>query len=212
VDLEQLVRIVGVIVSLIGAWIVSPQGARHRAEQIVAHMIRALQAIQLRIRRLLRRPKTHHAFGSSTAGVSATAHATRTTAPRPVIWSSADTIEEQIERLRVRINELDAILASARNEVDQHRNAFSVELAKLRAELVAELRTLRQRMDRSEAATTESDSRALPVIGFGILLSGMSNEISEYAWLAWIAVAAGCAVAVWATRRATGAIAGGTAP
>lgn len=62
-----------------------------------------------------------------------------------------------------------------------------------------EVARLEQWLRRFEEDTTKVNARALPVIGLGIVLSGIPSELGHYWPLGFITLAFGLGLAVWAS-------------
>lgn len=70
-------------------------------------------------------------------------------------------------------------------ELDQHRAETETEFAKLRTETETKFAKLRDEYDQDRQEASDVDVRALPLVGFGTVLSGFSAGMADC--LSWVA-------------------------
>jgi len=192
---EVVVRIAGLIISVIGAAIVSPSATRHRwdvtrtASRTAFH--KALLAVGLR--------KVHsvsasvHLSGAGTLGTAAVTGRAYGTS-----WSDDATVEQKVARLLERVQYLEGRISLVDAEIRSVRAEQQRALSEARTQLTEELNVVRSRLDKAEAALTEDNSRALPIIVLGIVLSGLAPELGSTPWLGLPSIA----IVSWPAGRA----------
>jgi hypothetical protein len=195
--LSDLNRYVGVALAVVGSVAVAPSGTvllwhsamdwlRQRKYQLRDHLARFLP--------FLRRGGTIYpasatdaasAFESITAAVSARA------------WHPDAPVDERIEALRQHITEIEGRLNEVTRKLRDEtasRERVVAELKRTLEEKTAELHRLGEEKERESA---QIDARALPAVGFGILLSGIPEELASIPFgLGWIFPILGAGFAV----------------
>jgi len=196
--LPDLNRYVGVALAVVGSVVVAPSGTvllwhsttdwlRQRKHQLRDQLTRLLP--------FLRRDGTIHT-ASATGGASAFGSAMATVSARA--WHPETPVDERIEARRQHITEIEGrlneVTGQLREETASRKQAVA-ELKRTLEEKTAELRRLGEEKERKSA---QIDARALPAVGFGILLSGIPEELASIPFgLGWIfpIVGAGFALA-----------------
>ncbi len=195
--LSDLNRWVGVATAVVGSVVVAPSGTillwrsttdwlRQRKHQLRDRLARFLP--------FLRRDVTIHAR-SATDAASAFDSVTATVSARA--WHPDAPVDERIEALRQHITEVEGRVNEVTRKVREEtasREQVAADLKRTLKEKTVELRRLGEEKERESA---QIDARALPVVGFGILLSGIPDEIASIPFgLGWVFPILGAGAAV----------------
>jgi septal ring factor EnvC (AmiA/AmiB activator) len=178
-----------------GTVVTAPMGARHIVQSVSAVVRAAGRRLWGWLARwvpwLRRRPITRE-IKQAQETWSALAP---TLASVDLSWDEEAPPQAQIQRLREQI----ADVLGEVNRVSQHREADLARVRERLERLVAELRGRLDELERRFAAAERQaaliDARGLPLIGFGILLTGIPEELACFAPLGWSL----CVIAVVAT-------------
>lgn len=167
--LDEVIKWTGVIVAMSGAVLSSPEGAK-----------RLLRDTWRAIRRLFGHqrqspsgtPKTINSYIYGTDSLRA-----------ELMWGADSPLDSRIDILLGRVvgltAELDQVKAGLSKRLDDHNQ----RLAELANALDEAKRSLHMRIDINEERAARIDAFGLPVIGLGILLSGVSPELASIPWL-----------------------------
>lgn len=191
-DLEQLVRYAGILVSVVGALVVSPsittRAVRDATAWLEAHVLSLARYLGLVAPPAPATGGGHATFGVRAAGLGYA----------PVAFRQDEPLEQRVEHLRVRVTEL--VAAMARVQADAQEAALDQEqaLAEVRGELHRTVRGLADSLATAELQAARAGGRALPVVGVGILLSGASPELGHHPYVAWPLILSACVFAAWA--------------
>jgi hypothetical protein len=172
-------RWVGVVIALVGSFVVAPSGAvllwrsatdwlRQRKHQLRSELARFLP--------FLRRDTTIN-LTSAMGIASALGSPTVTGSGRA--WHPTDPVDERIEALRQHIIEVEGRLNEVTRKLREEtasREQLGAEFTRALQETTAELRRLGEEKERESA---QIDARGLPVVGFGILLSGIPEKLAS---------------------------------
>lgn len=160
-------KYVGSGIALIGALVASPDGTRWFTKRIWSTVSQVWR----------RGPAVHHVFSNDTLTLRDSASATVTRA-----WPAGETVEQRIERLRIWV----ALAEETAREVGDKLQAHAVEseqaLATLTRTHEADVQELRELIEAQGHTAARIDGRALPVIGWGILLSGIPEALAGIPW------------------------------
>jgi hypothetical protein len=174
--LADVNRWVGVAIALVGSVVIAPSGTvllwrsatdwmRQRKHHLRGHLARFLP--------FLRRDVNIHV--SSVSGMASGAvNVTLTASGR--VWQPSASVDERIEALRKHITEVDGRLNDVARKLGEEttdRQRVFGELHRTLEEKTAELRRMLEEKERESARV---DARGLPVVGLGILLSGVPRS------------------------------------
>lgn len=126
---------------------------------------------------------TLHITGNVRAGV--------TPGPDATVGHRLDLVEQWLDRLD---NEVDQIGADLGTETGQ-RKAEDMRLAD---ELPSEIARLEREIEERDRESVQINARALPVVGFGIALSGVPENLAAWAPLGLATVLVGVALSIYA--------------
>jgi hypothetical protein len=200
VDVVNAARWVGVLIAIVGAVIVAPAGAQRWAED-TAKRTRATSA---RLIRWARRSQTVHPGRIASGATGSTATVTITAAAGSVSAESGD-LADKVEALRQRVDELHSMVNKLRADHDKRLDEVSAELHAATAELRDAVDAVRRRQDEAERSAAQIDAHGLPVIVWGIVLTGIPDGPLRWwlwGWFGWLLIVAGAAWTALATRRA----------
>jgi hypothetical protein len=170
---------VGIALSLIGSIVVAPgavrqiwKQTRHNAHQMAGKLARFLPFLR---RSAVVRGQTISTSANVGVGVVTTATG----------WArSSGTPEEQLDKVWEQIGRLHDTLASLRNEMDTKHSAQREALASAHWEIADRHHKVVRRLDHAEGKATRINASALPVIGFGIVLSSGAADLARMpVWL-----------------------------
>lgn len=188
--LTEFIRWTGVILALVASLLAAPHAVQHYAQRAIVWLIIAF-------RRLTRRTRSTAVRGSVAAatGVAGGVGVIR------MEGSSTLTLDGRVGLLETKVDRLDGALADLSRTVGANAAEHRQEFSRVWTDLGGEVGKLRQRLDLSERTTLEVDGRALPLVGLGILLSGVPEYIASWplvtvvlltgavAWTTWAVVA-----------------------
>jgi hypothetical protein len=192
-DAADIIRWVGVAVAFIGAVVVSPEGTYLLLRRAAGGLRRYARWVRSQLARWL--PWLRQNVTIAVASGSGTAHATAATLTAVGRgWVPGESVEEKLDRLRREIEQLHGLLNDLRARTEERLAAHDQAIAKVGTDLEAGLESLRALHEETHQRATETDARALPVVGVGIVLSGIPQEIAALPRWAWVAV---LLAAVW---------------
>lgn len=175
---EQAVRWSGVAIGFLAALLVSPSGAQRLARDLSAPLQAAWVAVLLRLGRRRVIAAEAHLTASSTLTVGGGGQV-------QVVgeaWSDEEPVERKVDRLRSQIEQVRQQVRALGAEVQGEQKALRRDLEQLQSVLSEELRTLRDLLQEQADEAQRIDARALPVIGLGVVLSGLSIDVGQ-SWL-----------------------------
>jgi hypothetical protein len=182
--LSQVNSWVGVTAALVGAIVAAPSGVRLLLPELQAWLV----SLRQRIRSWLPSRRSDQTLHVPFVGGTANVFLPRLTAEaRGRVWSRTAPVDEQIETLREWINEL--VRRVARLEQDGRRELTNVrdELARVERSLASDVTSLRHRAERDTHESARIDARALPVMGVGVVLAGVPDQVASIPWhLGWL--------------------------
>ncbi len=178
----------GLVVSLIGALVVSPAGATLLAGQIGSTLARGARRLGAWLG-LVAVPPPSVLRVSDSDSIQVAESATVVL----MGWPAGATTDDKLEYLRRQTENLQQQLSLARKEARDETARVEQTLAQARGDLERGHGALLVRVEQSERLATEVDSRALPVVAAGILLSGLSPELGKHPLVAWPVLAASLA-------------------
>ena len=202
-------RWVGVLIAIVGSVVVAPSGTAllwHTAADWTIRRRQQLRAQVARVVPFLRRPpRSVSASVKATIGMTGTVTAIVAAAP----LDPAAPLEEQIAVLYRHIQLLEARLTLFSDQQSQENRNREKQVTELQKSLLDDIGELRRLVEEKDHEGARIDARGLPVIGFGILLSGVPDELASIPWgLGWIfpivGLGAGVATALTPWRRSRG--------
>lgn len=196
--LEGATRTLGVAITVVGAFVVSPAGfqllvADARTFSKV-HSGRFRNWLSRRLPRLFR---TQHVEPSvvDVGTVSLSAEATLTAT---ATIQATGGLEQRVKSLEDHLTLVNQELAKLHARADQNEQHAERRLLDVRQELQKALDVLSERVTGDKRTAVQTDARALPVVALGALLIGLSPELGKLPFIAWPVMA----FAVFITFRA----------
>jgi hypothetical protein len=181
-----------VLLSLTGSIAVAPE-AVPQLWKLVKHDARQVRGLLARVLPFLRKSDTVHA-GTATGTVAFGGVATGTASGKVTHNGSTEEQVEQIWR------ELDAVredLGRLRTETTVRAKAIEKTVKDLRQRNSEWHQDLLRRIEQAEEEQTEFNARALPLIGFGIVLTAAASWLAERPlWVNVVAIAAVLALSI----------------
>ena len=102
-------------------------------------------------------------------------------------WHPTAPVDERIEALRKHITDVEGHLNHTAEMLRQETSKRAEAIARLDTARKHDLAELRRLLDEKDRDTALIDARGLPVIGLGILLSGVPAELAAIPWhLGWL--------------------------
>ena len=125
-----------------------------------------------------------------------------------VVSNAGASLERQMELLSARFELLFKEFRDIRASVDDVWRALGQRLSDLEGGLLVEVADRKDAVASAESRSLEADARALPVIGLGVLLTGLADEIGCFWLWAWLVVVPGAIIVAlliaWSVRRDDG--------
>jgi hypothetical protein len=103
-------------------------------------------------------------------------------------WADGESLEAKLESLRrgleqafEQISDVHRDAKSADAELNKALDQLSDDLQKVNADLTS-------RMDAAEKQAAAIDSRGILLLGAGVILTGIPDELARVAWIGWVVV------------------------
>ena len=169
----DVVRYVGLVIALVGTFVASPAGVAHTLARIRAGANRMRRSAGRWIRALREEPSA-----PITCEVRASLPPLSVAARGVVGWTEDASTKAKFEMLNDRTLALDREMGEVHRRIHTEVARINVEIERVKAESIAADALLGERMEKAEQDAARLDARALPVIVGGLLVSGMTPEIS----------------------------------
>ena len=196
---EPITRWLGVTITLVGAFIVSPAATVALLGRWQRRTVRGVRRVEDAVRKLVQRPRR------ITGQIRSVLPAMEGSASGTFKWTGTavgatpdDSVEGRLHRLEQRATTAEARLAQVSSQADADRAAFREESAKIAEDHRAGTAEVHARLDHSEAQAVELDAAALPVVALGVFVSGLAPDAHRLPVVLWVLV---LAAAVAATVR-----------
>lgn len=180
----------GVIMALIGAVLVAPQGSQHLWERFADPLAKAVTTTRGKVRKWLGLTKdVDVVVDPPTVPFKG---ASKLSTDGEVPWRDDFTDDEKVQWLRNRIERVQQDWNSRAEELEAADKGLRDDLNELRLRAFGEIGRLQKLIDAIEAQAVKIDATGLPPIVAGIFLTGVPDELSKWwigGWLAWIAMA-----------------------
>jgi predicted RNase H-like nuclease (RuvC/YqgF family) len=95
------------------------------------------------------------------------------------VWRPTAPINERIETLRTHITEVEGHLNEVAHKLRQETSSRDEAIAELDRTLKAETAELRRLLEEKDREMARIDARGLPLIGYGIVLSGVPEFLAS---------------------------------
>lgn len=191
------VRWVGVITAIVGSVVAAPSAGvliiRQAAAGAWAGFRWLLRQVPLVKHLPFLRPatsKTAHGQAEGGMRLSGTADGLAVAGPMTPTAEQLEMLWSAISRLYEKIN-----------QVSQDAQQRDADLAKRLDTAVAELRTTHQatrsQWEEERRRAVRIDARGLPLIGLGVLMTGLPDGLATWHWLGWLVIAVAVILMVW---------------
>lgn len=206
-DLVDLTRWVGTGIAVVGAFVVSPQGTVELWQAIVRWLRARERQAEAIVRKLGRRPKSVTIRPAPARGSATGGWATVTSANGTAPWTKSTPVDERVEQLWREHSQLRETVNRDRQQLSQQIGGIRAELRRLGGQVDQGLRQIGDKIEGQKRAAAKVDARSLPVIGLGIVLTGIPDEVGTSPWSCFpvLVLSAGAATAVtvwtWRDRR-----------
>lgn len=181
-DAAELTRWTGTAVAVVGAVVVSPAASKLALATATAPARRAARMGLSWLRRLtpwLPWPvRSVTVQGSAACAVGGAGTGTLTFTGRA--WGTNGSTESKVEQLHKEVEELQRLQADHQVRTAQRLASHDKELTELSQRLDGGLTDVQERQDKAERRAIETDARALPMVGVGVVLSSIPGVL---AWL-----------------------------
>lgn len=187
---------VGVSIALVGSFVVAPDGGRLLWGSLGTTLRRQGNRARATLARMLPFLRRDATARPATIGVTASVPQATAVTSSGRAWRPTAPVDERIEALRQHITEVEGRLNTTAGLLRQETSDRAAAVAELDRTLKADLAELRRLLDEKDRDAALIDARGLPVIGFGILLSGVPETLASIPWhLGWLFPALGVAAA-----------------
>jgi hypothetical protein len=194
---EAITRWVGVTITLVGAFIVSPAATVALLGRWQTRTVGAVRRVEDAVRRIVGRPRTIQLAGRLVSASASLGAGTLTVTGTAVGDALDDSVEGRLDRLEQRAAAAEARLAEVIRQAAADRTALREELGKVAEEQRAGTAELHARLDHAERQAVEVDAAALPVVALGVIVSGLSPDAHRLPVVLWaLALAAAVALTV----------------
>jgi hypothetical protein len=203
VDAADVTRWVGVAIACLGAFVVSPAGAQLLVQQSTGAIRRAAKQVQtLAVRWFHRRADDR--VTSGTLGTAVTVESAQPVGRSLTLaWNTEAPTDEKIEHLRKQIAHLDRRTTEQHAELVKSVSQVSASLTKLGARVTGHAAEVRTKFAEVDRRKVETDARALPLVGLGVILSGIPEEIAALpTWLLAVVLTSALALTLFVTAAA----------
>jgi hypothetical protein len=208
--LADVNRWVGVIVAVVGTVVAAPSGTRELLTSTWQWLERRGSAVSSGLGRLLPFLRGDAAMNpkQSVTGTASTSWGF-TSSASAWAWPSQASTDERIEALRKHLTEVEGRLSEVRKQLRDESAARKQAVEELEQRIRADIREIKESIDRREKHAARIDARGLPLIAAGVVLSGVPDDLARFLYpLGWlwviiaVAVCAGVSVSAWRDARA----------
>jgi hypothetical protein len=190
--LMNLVRCTGAVVALVASSLAAPEVTRHFLVRQRMRIVTAGRTVKVQAKRAWlkirgRGPMPRSVtLGPGTIGTAASATASLT-----VTWDvNADApLMERVERLEQRVATLKKMHSENERAIEKEAADRREMVERVSSKIVQEAAAIRSEIAAVEQNALLVDARALPVIGFGIVLTSIPDLIARSTTLSGLAIA-----------------------
>ncbi|MDL4815974.1 hypothetical protein [Actinomadura opuntiae] len=112
-------------------------------------------------------------------------------------WPDDTPSKEQFRRIREWLNDIEHNIGKVEVDLAKHKRDTTNALKEATQKHEAGLQELRSLLRQMEASAARIDGRALPVIGWGIVLSGVPEVLAKSPWATYIVCLLSTVVTIW---------------
>lgn len=103
-------------------------------------------------------------------------------------WEEGESLEGKLERLRSWLEQAFEQISDVRREAQSADAELQKSLGQLSDDLQKVNADLTSRMDAAEKQAAAIDSRGILLLGAGVILTGIPDELARVAWIGWVVV------------------------
>ena len=173
----DVIRWVGVAVSVVGAIIAAPGGTRLVLSEGRAWVGSSLVSIRSKLSWLPFLRETRHLTAAIGGRSGLSGPLVRTT---HAAWDKEAPIAEKVEALHRHVDQLQLGLDQLREDASALRSSLAQQIASVDLELKGTIVGVTNRLDREAKEAARIDARGLPLIGLGIVLTGLPDGLSRW--------------------------------
>lgn len=183
----DVIRYLGVLITLAGTTALAPDATRHIAVNIAVNVARRYQRVRLAISRILGWPRGHavgadlhlrwgYASLAETANIEAEAEVTPATG----------TVDQRIDALHRKVLEVERRQSEVLDAVNQEREDRATAVAKVQSRADDAVMAITSRLNIERKRALEIDYHGVYVLFLGTLLAGAPEVVA--AWPRWVGV------------------------
>lgn len=174
VTLEDFTRYAAAFIAMLGAFVVSPQGAALLGGRLWTPVQKVGAQLSRWVPFLRRSTTVHLGVASSTLTLTSSARARA----RPG-WPEQPTVDALATATRDWLGRVDEELNELWSALDGERGRVGTALDDARKQLDESIKALEQRMLDAERQAAEHDARALPVVAVGAVMGTIASELAS---------------------------------
>jgi hypothetical protein len=166
--LTNITQIVGVFITLLGAFVIAPEDTRLFARRAYVPVRDGTHTARARLSRQLpwlRRNATIEPHSARSGG--AVGDLTLTVSGAGYRWEPGAPVDERIEILRVQLDQVRSDLAAVRKSIAAERQERTDETDRIERERGQQLGNMRKRVEETERHATEADAEPCPWLASG---------------------------------------------
>lgn len=117
-------------------------------------------------------------------------------------WGEGASVDAKFDLVRRRLDELDSRISEVQRDMKTRERDVDKRLAAQARHSAQSIDALRAEISARFEESTDMDSRAIPVIAVGLLLSGIAPDAEKFQSWAWLVVLVGSSAFafVWVVR------------
>jgi hypothetical protein len=141
----------------------------------------------------LRRPQVVHIRSADSAEAADAAWVNVT----GLSWEEGMSIPAQIERLRAMVDQVLQEVGRVREQTRAQIAQVSGRLGVVESDLRTAVDDLRRRMEVAERRAAQANARGILLLGAGLVLTGIPQELAEFEVIGWTSVALAVVGTFW---------------
>jgi hypothetical protein len=191
--LEHMVRYTGAIVALVASFVAAPGATRHVWSRLRLRAVTSGRTVERAWLKVLGRGPTPQSVTLAPATINVTASVIAVGIVTSTVDRSAP-LTERVDRVEQHIETLNKLHDENKQAIAEEASKRQEAVRLLTDKIGREAAAIRSEIAAMEQTAMLVDARALPVIGFGIVLSSMSDLIAQFTVLSNVLFALAIAV------------------
>ncbi|MDP9416367.1 MAG: hypothetical protein M3P48_00670 [Actinomycetota bacterium] len=195
-------KVVGVVLALLGSFLVTPDGTRQLGVFIWRQLLKPVRATRVAVMRLLGWTRPVPLATAPESSAPASPSSLRVSFAASLQWNDSAPADERDERLRVFALRLEERLYSVEQRLHVGLTGAERGLHDVATQVERSRLSLLEALDQQGRRTARVNAYALPVIGLGVVLSGIPELLVAWPPLAVLVLVVAVVVsgaAVWLT-------------